>query len=238
MNKLELTMLLLSLSCAGLRAATVVPVPAKPALVKPLPVKPLKAPASAPESAVLSSKAPTSPPVLAQRYLLDPLHSTLQFQFTQAGALSPGDFKKFTATLSCAAAKLLPCAVDLSVSVSSLNTQDRDRDQTLRGADLFDVPHFPEARFHSTRFEAGSDAASVRVIGSLTLRDHTRPLSLRLSWRFATENNVAVAYLGGQAVLNRLDFGVGQGEWASTEWVANAVNVSFQLRFVGLSAQL
>jgi hypothetical protein len=32
--------------------------------------------------------------------------------------------------------------------------------------------------------------------------------------------------------VKRLDFGVGQGDWKSTEWVGNDVTVTFNLRLV------
>ena len=34
----------------------------------------------------------------------------------------------------------------------------------------------------------------------------------------------------GSAKLERLAFGLGQGDWASTEWVGNEVDVRFELR--------
>ena len=37
------------------------------------------------------------------------------------------------------------------------------------------------------------------------------------------------AKLDGSAKLKRLAFGVGQGDWKSTEWVGDAVKISFSL---------
>jgi polyisoprenoid-binding protein YceI len=34
----------------------------------------------------------------------------------------------------------------------------------------------------------------------------------------------------GTANLHRLDFGLGQGDWASTEWVGDEVEVRFELK--------
>jgi polyisoprenoid-binding protein YceI len=39
----------------------------------------------------------------------------------------------------------------------------------------------------------------------------------------------AGATLAGTAQLKRLDFGVGQGDWKNTDWVADAVKVAFTL---------
>jgi polyisoprenoid-binding protein YceI len=38
-----------------------------------------------------------------------------------------------------------------------------------------------------------------------------------------------VGYLAGQTTLRRLDFGIGEGQWPSTEWVANGVIVHYSL---------
>ena len=37
------------------------------------------------------------------------------------------------------------------------------------------------------------------------------------------------AKLVGTAQIKRLDFGAGQGDWKSTEWVADPVRISFAL---------
>jgi hypothetical protein len=37
------------------------------------------------------------------------------------------------------------------------------------------------------------------------------------------------AKLTGTAQLKRLDFGAGQGDWKSTEWIADPVRISFAL---------
>jgi polyisoprenoid-binding protein YceI len=38
------------------------------------------------------------------------------------------------------------------------------------------------------------------------------------------------ATMKGGAGLSRLAFGLGQGEWASTEWIGDAVEVRFELK--------
>ena len=38
--------------------------------------------------------------------------------------------------------------------------------------------------------------------------------------------------LSGKTVVHRLDFGVGQGDWKSTEWVGNDVTVAYSVRLV------
>jgi hypothetical protein len=41
-----------------------------------------------------------------------------------------------------------------------------------------------------------------------------------------------VGYLTGRYTLKRLEYGVGQGDWKSTEWVKDDVIVTFSLKLV------
>ena len=54
----------------------------------------------------------------------------------------------------------------------------------------------------------------------------TRPVSVR----FDLEPGPDGSRLTGATTLRRLDFGVGQGEWAATQWVGGDVTVRFDLR--------
>jgi polyisoprenoid-binding protein YceI len=110
------------------------------------------------------------------------------------------------------------------VEVSSVDTGDKDRDNTLRSADLFDATRFPRARFSSTSISR-LDATHFQAVGQLTLRDVTRPLTVAFSL-----SPTAPHAMTGTVVIRRLDFGVGQGDWKNTEWVGNEVPVSFALR--------
>ena len=159
-------------------------------------------------------------------FTLNPEQSRLQFSFVQAGAKTTGAFRDFSATLTCADGNN-QCALSVTVAAISIDTKDPDRDTLLRGPLLFDVKRFPSARFVSSR--VGPQA----VAGTLTLRDRARSLRIPVTLRFASEAGRSVAYIAGQFALNRLDFGIGQGEWASTEWVANGVTISFEFRLTG-----
>jgi polyisoprenoid-binding protein YceI len=164
----------------------------------------------------------------AGTYLLDPAKSLLEYQFVQAGAQNKGRFTKYQATLEMAGDS--PGKLDVVVDMKSLDTGDKERDDTMRSADLFDVGKFPQARFTSsqiTKTAAGFDAA-----GKLTIRNVTRDVHVPFTLRSADEQGNAAGYLAGKLVLRRLDFGVGQGDWKSTEWVGNEVTVSYTLRLL------
>jgi len=164
----------------------------------------------------------------AAHYTSDPAKSTLEYQFEQAGAQNKGKFGKFAVTLDFSGDNLASSKLDVVVQVASLDTGDKERDDTLKSADLFAVEKFPQAHFTSTqitRTANGYDAA-----GKLTLRGVTHDIHVPFSFKSANEAGKPTAYLFGKTTLKRLDFGVGQGDWKSTEWVGNDVSVSYSLR--------
>ncbi len=100
---------------------------------------------------------------------------------------------------------------------------DKDRDTTIRGPDIFDVAHFPTAHYVTRSFT--KTAAGYAAVGSLTLRGVTKDVPIDFKFTPAA----AGAKLDGTAQLKRLDFGAGKGDWKSTEWVGDAVKISFSL---------
>ena len=173
----------------------------------------------------------TSVAVLAAaptRLTQDLTKSTLEYSFVQAGAQNKGTFKKYTVTLDMAADS--PGKLDVVIDMNSLDTGDKERDDTLRGADLFDVAKNPQARFTSTQIT--KSGAGYDAVGKLTLRGVTKDAHVPFTLRGTTEQGKSVSYLEGKTTLKRLDFGVGQGDWKSTEWVGNDVGISYSVRLI------
>ena len=76
------------------------------------------------------------------------------------------------------------------------------------------------------------DEPDYDAVGKLTLRGVSRDIHVPFSFRTADEQGKPAGYLLGKTTIKRLDFGVGQGDWKSTEWVGNDVAVSYSLRLV------
>jgi polyisoprenoid-binding protein YceI len=159
----------------------------------------------------------------AGSFIADPGTSRLEFTGVQAGAEFKGVFHKFTAAVDFAPEALANAKLDVVIELGSEDTMDKDRDGTIRGADIFDVAHFPTA--HYVTRSVAKTAAGYSAVGSLTLRGITKDVPIA----FKFSPSAAGATLTGTAELKRLDFGVGQGDWKSTEWVADTVKVAFTL---------
>jgi polyisoprenoid-binding protein YceI len=156
-------------------------------------------------------------------YSADPQQSRLEFVGVQAGADFKGSFRQFSAAVDFSPDALANSRIDVQVDLKSVDSMDKDRDTTIRGPDIFDVAHSPTAHY-VTRSVAKS-AAGYSAVGALTLRGVTKDVPIE----FKFTQGAAGAKLEGTARLKRLDFGAGQGDWKSTEWVADEVKISFSL---------
>lgn len=163
-------------------------------------------------------------------YGLDPAKSSLEFTFMQAGAANKGHFKRFQVAFDFAAENLAASKLDVTIEMNSSDTGDQERDDTLKGADLFAVAKFPQAHFAASQINR--TASGYEAVGKLTIRGVTRDATVPFAFRTATENGAAVGYMSGKTSVRRLDYGVGQGDWKATDQVANEVAVSFALRLI------
>jgi polyisoprenoid-binding protein YceI len=159
----------------------------------------------------------------AASYSADPQQSRLEFVGVQAGAEFKGSFHKFTASVDFAPEALDSSRIEVVIDLNSVDSMDKDRDTAIRGADIFDVAHWPTA--HYVTRSLTKTAAGYTAVGALTLRGVTKDVPID----FQFTKTAAAAKLEGSAKLKRLDFGAGKGDWKSTEWVADAVKISFSL---------
>lgn len=135
--------------------------------------------------------------------------STLKFTASYQSDPFTGQFKDFDATISYDPEALDSAHFDVTVKLDSVDTQSRERDQTLTGSDFFDTGTHPTARFVTTSFERSADG-TVQAIGTLELHGIKKPVSLSVDFKAADMGATLDVY----TTLNRLDFGLGAGnDW-------------------------
>jgi len=159
----------------------------------------------------------------AASFTADAAQSRLEFVGLQAGAEFKGVFHKFTASVEFAPDALASSRIDVQIDMNSVDSMDKDRDSTIRSKDVFDVAHNPTAHYVTKTIT--KSAAGFAAVGALTMHGVTKDVPIE--FQFAPAGGGAK--LTGSGKLNRLDFGVGQGEWKSTENVGDAVKINFSL---------
>jgi polyisoprenoid-binding protein YceI len=151
--------------------------------------------------------------------------SRLGFTATQQGAPFDGEFETFRAQVRFSANDLEGSRFTVTVDVASVDTQNAERDETLRGAEFFWADRWPQARFEASEFRRVNDS-DYEALGKLTIRDQTHSLTLPFTFSSAG----STAELSGKVSISRLRYGVGQGDWADTRWIGDQVEVSYRLQ--------
>lgn len=161
----------------------------------------------------------------AQAATLQPEKSDVTFTFKQMGVPVDGKFKKFEAQLDFDAKKPEAGKIAFTVDLGSVSLGDPSFDKELAGATWFDTKRNGKATFVSTGIKA-TGPGKYDVAGKLTIKGAARDLVVPIT--------VASGVASGSVPIKRLDFKIGDGEWADTSIVANDVTVKFKLAFAGL----
>ncbi|UAL10324.1 YceI family protein [Caulobacter segnis] len=204
--------------------------PTAPATPEPAPVE---APAASPPAATAetpTAAAPAAAEAAPEAALKDPVAWTVQkgaslgFTATWSGSAIEGQFKTWKADILFSPQALDRSKVTVTIDMASAATGDAQRDESLPSGDFFDTAAHPKAVFAASKFRKTGENKYV-ADGTLDLRGVKKPLSLPFTLKI--DGDTATAR--GVTTLDRTTFGVGQGEWASTDEIAAKVTVSFAL---------
>lgn len=159
----------------------------------------------------------------AQGVLID--KSEIRFVSKQMGVNVEGRFRKWKANIVFLPKDLGHSKADFEIDLGSIDLASEESETEVKGRLWFDTGRFPVARFTTTAVrETGSD--KYEVAGALTIKGVTRdalvPIAIR---KDAAGNSVAE----GNFTVKRLDFKIGEGEWADPGTVANEVLVRVRM---------
>ena len=150
--------------------------------------------------------------------------STLGFATSWGGSAIEGRFDRWSADIRFSPEALDQSRVRVSIDLASAVTGDGQRDESIKGSDWFDVASHAKATFTATRFEKTGENRYV-AHGTLALRGVSKPQRLPFTLKIEGDK----ARVSGVTTLDRTAFGVGQGEWKSTDQIPAEVKVSVEL---------
>ncbi len=146
----------------------------------------------------------------ADTYVIDEVHSSVAFSVKHLTVSEVvGNFKTFSGTITIDPKNSTVTEVEASIETKSVNTQNEQRDEHLRGADFFDADTNPAISFKSTSVKAQGN--TFNVTGELTIKGTTKTISLPLTIAGPVKSpmsNDLVIGVSGQTKINRQDFGV------------------------------
>jgi polyisoprenoid-binding protein YceI len=151
--------------------------------------------------------------------------SALGFTALQQGSPVEGRFERFDAAVELDPAALADSSIEVVIDVASVASGHKDRDAALRSSSFFEVARWPEARFAS-REVVHLEGERYEARGELTIRDVTRAVVLPFTLTIGpdpADGGRLRAEAAGDLAIARLDYGVGQGDFASTKTVGDEV---------------
>jgi polyisoprenoid-binding protein YceI len=142
----------------------------------------------------------------------DKAHGSLKFSVTHMMVSDvDGSFKIFDASIKSKKEDFSDAVVELKADVSSINTDNEQRDGHLKSADFFDAAKFPTLNFKSVTFTKVSDK-NYKIVGNLTMHGVTRSVTLQAVLKGMAENTYMKKMVAGFKVtgtIKRSDFGIG-----------------------------
>jgi polyisoprenoid-binding protein YceI len=163
-------------------------------------------------------------------YQVDPELSSTEFAVSHLGLLTQhGRFGRMSGTIVLDKESHTG-AIDFVVDATTVDTGWRARDAWLRGEDMFDVARYPVMRFRSTQLVFNQDRL-IGIAGLLTLRDITRPVTLkidRMQCGGEAEGGREGCGAGVVSTIKRSDFGLNY----ALGLVGDDIDLSFQVTAV------
>ena len=155
--------------------------------------------------------------------------SSISFTATQYGQDFSGGFPDFRGDIYFDVQKLEQSRVNIVIDIASIKTGSGDRDEQAVSADWFDAKTYPQAIYTAEIFEKTGDSAYLAK-GYLELRGTRLPVDLPFDLLISEDGGgKKTASMNTHLTLNRLEFGVGQGSWASTDAIGGDIKVEIKL---------
>lgn len=174
-------------------------------------------PSAAPSSDKAAEIVPTDTSLTP--WQIDYEKSYIKFSAEQAGAPFDGIWEAWTAQIRFDPNELERSNATVDISVGQVTTQDTDRDSTITGSEFFDAQTHPSAFYRVADFSQ-LDTGYV-ANGELEIKGISLPVPLNFSVTYTPDT----IKLTGDALIDRLLFNIGTGDWADTTWVGQQVTV-------------
>ncbi len=156
--------------------------------------------------------------------------SEIGFTTRQMGVPVDGTFGRFSAQIALDPKKPETGSVAFAIDTGSARFGSAELDAEVPKATWLNVPRFPQATFQSSAVKTAG-AGRFEVAGKLSIKGSVRDIVVPV----AVTQSAGTSTATGAFTIKRLDFKVGEAEWADTSMLANDIQVRFKLVLTGLS---
>jgi polyisoprenoid-binding protein YceI len=148
-------------------------------------------------------------------YKIDAAHSEVTFKVKHLMIASvTGQFKEFDGSMTAEKADFTDASINFEALVNSITTGNDQRDGHLKSDDFFAAEKYPKLTFKSTAIQK-LDEETYNLTGNLTIRDVTKPVTLKVTYGGQIIDPWGQTKLGFEieGKINRKDFGL---TWSAT----------------------
>jgi polyisoprenoid-binding protein YceI len=197
------------------------------------------APRQSPQAAQTAAARAAARNVQAGSYRIDANHTQVLWSVDHMGfSRLYGMVGGMSGWLQLDPARLGQARLEVDIPLSGLTVTSAGFGRHLATADLFDVAQFPTARFVSRTVTVRGQEAT--IVGDLTLRGVTRPVTLQARFYGAGANPMSQAQTVGfsaRGQLKRSDFGLGYAVPAVSDTVDLEITAAFEKEGSGGAAR-
>ncbi len=150
-----------------------------------------------------------APESQAERYKVDPVHTAVVFRCRHLGvSYSYGVFNEIGGRFAFDAADPVKSSCQLEIKTESIDTNNKKRDQHLKGPDFFDAKRYPTITFVSTAVSKAGDR--YEVTGDVTMHGVTKRITAPMEYVGSAKDPLGGYRCGFESVftVKRSDFGM------------------------------
>ena len=161
-------------------------------------------------------------------YAVRPAGGSVSFEVRQAGAPFRGAFRRFGGEICLATDQVT--RIDVWLEPASVDSGLPEIDTALRDKEFFETGRYPRIAYTGKSAEVRGGRQLAR--GTLEIKGRRRDVEVAFSLR----RDGGGPAVSGSLTLNRLDYGIGTGEWSDTKWLGAEVKVDFNVTLAAVKA--
>lgn len=150
-------------------------------------------------------------------YTADAAGGEVTFRVMQSGAPYTGNFRRFAGEVCYTQGRLT--SINATLDPASVDTGLPELDAALKEKDFFAVREFPRVTFVSSSVQPQGEAQLTR--GTLEIKGNRREIEVVLR----SQQTGGKLSLSGSFTLDRLQYGIGMGDWTNTKWLGAEVKL-------------
>jgi len=163
-------------------------------------------------------------PLWAAHWKVDHADSRLVFTATWEGNEFEGVFPAFEADIVFDADNPAAGRFDVRVDVTQADAGNEDLNEGMAAEEWLDYADHPKATFVTSTIRATGEGR-YEAEGTLTIKGISQSVTLPFTWKQSGDS----AQMDGEVTLQRTNFNVGEGEWASGDSIGLDVQVAVDL---------